>query len=238
MNSYAAIISRAVFYQNMSTRNYLLDLFTGVTWKEFLDAGGEVSGFRESRWSIAQKIRPGDYLLCYLTGVSRFIGVLEGVSGPFKDSSPIWKDEDFPCRMKVRPRVILTPETAVPVMELSDRLSMFQEMKSRMAWTGRFRGSPAKWNVVDGETVTSALDAAKKNPVMREVDPAKLARRPKALKAKIGSVTVPDSDEISAVREGGTGSPGSTRKSSGFFLRLGRIWDLTSGLHAMTKGAR
>jgi hypothetical protein len=34
----------------MATRNYWLDLFTGTTWKEFLDAGGEVSGFRESRW--------------------------------------------------------------------------------------------------------------------------------------------------------------------------------------------
>jgi hypothetical protein len=27
-------------------RNYWLDLFTAKTWREFLDAGGEVSGFR------------------------------------------------------------------------------------------------------------------------------------------------------------------------------------------------
>ena len=101
----------------MSDHNYWLDLFTGVTWKEFLDAGGNVSGFRESRWSAVQKIRPGDYLLCYLTGVSRFIGVLEAVSAPFKDTSPIWRDEDFPCRLKVKAVVTLTPATAVPVLE-------------------------------------------------------------------------------------------------------------------------
>lgn len=29
----------------MATRTYWLDLFTGTTWKEFLDAGGEVSVF-------------------------------------------------------------------------------------------------------------------------------------------------------------------------------------------------
>jgi hypothetical protein len=35
----------------MATHNYWLDLFTGTTWKEFSDASGEVSGFRESRWN-------------------------------------------------------------------------------------------------------------------------------------------------------------------------------------------
>ena len=76
-------------------RNHWLDLFTGTTWDEFRKAGGTVTGFRDSRWKTVQKIRPGDYLLCYLTGVSRFIGILEVTGEPFKDSAPIWKDEAF-----------------------------------------------------------------------------------------------------------------------------------------------
>ena len=80
----------------MPTRNYWLDLFTGATWDEFKKAGGDISGFRESRWKSVQRIAPGDYLICYLTGVSRFIGILEVKSKPFKDNSPIWEDEDFP----------------------------------------------------------------------------------------------------------------------------------------------
>jgi hypothetical protein len=47
-------------------RTCWLDLFTGTTWKEFLAAGGEVSGFRERRWKTVQQMEPGDYLLCYL----------------------------------------------------------------------------------------------------------------------------------------------------------------------------
>ncbi len=82
-------------------------------------------------------------------------------------------------------------------MELRDRLSMFRDMKSAMAWTGRFRGSPAKWKSSDGDAVLEALLEAKKNPTTRPVDAAKLARRPKALKAKMGSVTVPESEELS-----------------------------------------
>ncbi len=173
-------------------RTYWLDLFTGATWREFLDAGGTVSGFRESRWKAVQKIRPGDYMLCYLTGVSRFIGALEVTSSAFKDNSRIWKDEDFPCRVRVRTVLTLTPEIAIPVHTLRDRLSFFQGQKSGFAWVGHFRGSPTKWKTADGEAVLKALEEAKENPVSRPVDPAKLARRPKALLAKIGSVTVPE----------------------------------------------
>jgi len=154
-----------------------------------------VSGYRESRWKTVQKLKPGDYLLCYLTGVSRFLSILEVASAPYKDSTPIWKDEDFPSRVKVKILVELTPETAVPVSELRDRLSFFRNMKSPIAWTGHFRGSPTKWSAADGEAVVSALLEAKKNPTNRPVDPGKLARRPKPLRAKIGSVTVPDSEE-------------------------------------------
>ncbi|KAF5429073.1 hypothetical protein C5S39_09550 [Candidatus Methanophagaceae archaeon] len=56
---------------------YWLNLFTGKTWEEFLENGANVSGFREQRRKAAANIHPGDYLICYLTGVSRLIGVLE-----------------------------------------------------------------------------------------------------------------------------------------------------------------
>lgn len=185
----------------MSKRSYWLDLFTGATWNEFKDAGGKLSGFRKSRWNTVQKIKPGDYLLCYLTGVSRFIGILEVVSEPFQDDSPIWSDEEFPCRLKVKIIVELTPETAIPVHELRDSLSFFQDLKSPHAWTGNFRASPAKWKTSDGETVVKALLEAKENPVIRPVDKRKLAYRPKAIKAKIGSVTVPEKIEETEEQE-------------------------------------
>src|ERR1044072_5902164 len=115
-------------------RAYWLDLFTYTTWQEFLLAGGNVSGFRVQRWKTVQQIKPEDYLLCYLTGISRWIGVLEVVSPPFKDQTPIWKDEDFSSRIKVKKLITLTPETAVPVLELRDRLTIFKALKSPMAW--------------------------------------------------------------------------------------------------------
>jgi hypothetical protein len=47
----------------------------------------------------------------------------------------------------------------------------------------------------DGQAVVAAILDAKDNPITRPVDAAKLARRPRALKAAIGPVTVPDSED-------------------------------------------
>jgi hypothetical protein len=177
---------------------YWLDFFTGTTWEEFLSAGGQVSGFREGRRKTVQQMKPGDHLLCYLTGVSRWIGVLEVVSEPFRDDSKIWADESFPWRVRVRQVVVLTPQTAVPVFDLRDDLTVFRNLSSPNAWTGYFRRSPARWKPVDGEAVVAALHDAKANPIVRPVDAAKLARRPRALTTPIGPVTVPDSDDATA----------------------------------------
>src|SRR5215217_5748468 len=137
-----------------------------------------------------------------VTGVSRFIGVLEATSEPFWDESPIWKDEVFPCRLKVEAIATLTPETAVPIFDLKEQLTIFQNLKSPGAWTGHVRGSPAMWQTSDGEAVVYAVMEAVENPVKRPVDKAKLARRPKALRAKGKSFTVPEhEDTVEQVEE-------------------------------------
>jgi predicted RNA-binding protein len=197
-------------------RNYWLDLFTGTTWDEFQAAGGDVSGFREPRWRIVRQINPGDYLLCYMTGISRWIGVLEVVSEPFRESVPIWNDEIFPCRVRVRPIVTLTPETAVPVIELRDQLSAFHNLTNPHAWTSHFRGSPTRWKSSDGEAVVAAVRDAKDDPVVRPVDAEKLARRPRALKGSTGPLAVPYSEDLVAEpghHEGGTVSPQGTDRT-------------------------
>jgi len=87
---------------------YWLDLFTGLTWEEFLAHGANASGFRERRKALCTKIEPGDYFICYLTGVSRFVGVLQVESKCYYDTSPIWTSDIFPIRFRVEPITILS----------------------------------------------------------------------------------------------------------------------------------
>lgn len=206
----------------MAERTYWLDLFTAVTWHEFLDAGGHVSGFRESRWSTLQKIKIGDYFLCYLTGVSRWVGLLEVTSDAFRDTSAIWKDENFPCRVKVNVVAKLTPETGIPVKEMKDQLSVFQNSGDSLgAWTGHFRGSPTRWKVADGEAVVKAILQGAESPVIRPIDPAKLKYRPKALKTKIGLVTIPESGPIEDSKPELVKEPAAHTEIQWMLLKLG-----------------
>ena len=179
----------------MAERSYWLDLFTAETWDEFLAAGGDVSGFTERRWKTVQRMRPGDYLLCYLTGISRFVGLLEVVEPAFRSEEPIWSGAVFPSRLGVKTVVTLTPETAVPVLELRDRLSMFENLKNPNRWSGPFRGSPTKWKDADGRVVVEALLDAQANPVVREVDPVKLALRPKGFAGSDQPVAIPEDED-------------------------------------------
>src|SRR5579864_5067759 len=161
--------------------NYWLDLFTNETWNEFLASGANVSGFSEGRWKTVQAIKSGDILLCYLTGVSRWIGFLEVTGNPFRDSKKIWSRSEFPARVPVKVVAKLDPETAVPVLEMRNQLSIFRNLKSPYAWTGRFRGSPSKWSIDDGRAIVEAVKAAVAKPVKRPFDPAKLSRVPPIL---------------------------------------------------------
>jgi hypothetical protein len=183
--------------------SYWLDLFTGQTWQEFLEAGGEVSGFSARRWSTVQRIKPGDYLLCYLTGISRWIGVLEVVGEPFQDDTRIWSEWNFPSRLRVRVVAGLTPETAVPVVDMWDTLSVFSDLKNPNRWSGPFRGSPAKWKRQDGEAVVATVFEAERNPIKRPVDPRKLGHRPKALRSSVGTVTLPEEIDEESAEAGG-----------------------------------
>lgn len=188
----------------MADRRYWLNLFTAETWQEFLDAGGEVTGFRAGRWPAVQRIREGDYLLCYLVGISRWVGVLEAVSRGYQDDSPIWSSDPFPSRVKVRLVMALKPETGVPVLDMRNELSVFRNLQNPNRWSGAFRGSPLKWSTADGEAVLKAVTDAHSNPKVRPISKAKLGRRPKAQETRAGDVTFPESveDKATALDEG------------------------------------
>jgi hypothetical protein len=182
--------------------NYWLDLFTGTTWREFKEAGADISGFRGRQASIAKRVQPGDIFLCYLTGVMRWVGALE-VEGRTTDMRRIWKEEDFPVRFTVKPLIMLEPEHGVPMQELEGRVKFYTDSKDRGKFKGIVRGSLNNIFSKDGELIFSLLRKAEQNPVARPVDPKKLARKPlykveqkKGASKQATLVSVPEPEEI------------------------------------------
>jgi hypothetical protein len=181
---------------------YWLDLFTGTTWEEFRTAGARVSGFRDRMRRTVAKIQTGDVLLCYMTGVMRWVGALE-VVGPSDDTRAIWTVADFPERLAVKPLIMVDAENGVPMSELEGKVEFYQSPDDRPGYKGFVRRSPYPFRRPgDGELVMRLLREAQANPVSRPVDPAKLARKP-LLKAetKRGKktihtlVSIPEADE-------------------------------------------
>ena len=138
-------------------RSYWVQIFNETTWQEFLTAGGNVTGFREKRWAyISNLMKAGDILLCYLSGHSKWIGILEVVSAPFLDLTPIWKQEVFPCRATVQTIASLPMERAISVHEFKNEVSVLQGKN----WSLYFINSPTKWKTEDGEIVEAAILAS------------------------------------------------------------------------------
>lgn len=182
--------------------NYWLDLFTGTTWEEFQKAGASVSGFSHRMRKTVQRIEPGDILLCYLTGVMHWVGALE-VLGQSDDKTRIWKDADYPSRLKVKPIVMLSPSNGIPMSELRGKVCFYQTQADSGKFKGFVRGSLSIFKAKqDGDLILHLLHEAERSPVFRRVDPKKLARKPffKAERQKgkqtISTVvSVPESDE-------------------------------------------
>lgn len=181
---------------------YWLDLFTGTTWQEFLDAGANISGFRLAQAEQADRIKPGHVLICYVTGVKRFVGALY-VLEKSDDKRRIWKDDAFPVRFKVKPIVLLAPEAGIPLDDLEGKVDFFATSTERGGYKGFFRRSPSQFKrEADGDLILRMLKEAKENPIIREVDPKQLARKPTYLAVRRegrkeirARVTVPDADK-------------------------------------------
>ena len=177
--------------------NVWLDLFTGRTFDEFKKAGANVSGFRHNAESVAQRIKPGDLLVCYVTGISRFVGILK-VQGKSDDSRPIWSFDDFPVRLAVTPELLLDYATGIPLDVAEDELNDLESARLR----GLVRRSP---NLLPAEFASRLLDLLRKahaKPVTRPFDKERLERTPRFVPRLTASgevanipIEVPTADE-------------------------------------------
>lgn len=142
--------------------NYFLDLFSPETYKAFGESDQSVSGFRKRQWNAAEHVNAGDRLICYMTKLSRWCGLLEVVSGPFEDAIPIfYPDADpFVIRFRVRPLVWLPVEQAIPIYDdrIWSQLSFTKgQVRGTSTWTGSIRASLVQLKPSDGEFLESLL---------------------------------------------------------------------------------
>jgi hypothetical protein len=183
---------------------YFTDLFSPDTYEAFSRSDKSVSGFRERQKGIASEIKPGDKLICYVTKVSRWVGLLEVTSKYFIDNTPIFtsSNDPFVIRFKVKPLIWLPIEKALPVWNdvVWKRLSFTKKLPTNsLAWTGMVRGSLRSLNKDDGEALIKLLtnqNLSQRTYSLSENEIRKLKTTTvKTQDSKHVTVSIPENDE-------------------------------------------
>lgn len=161
--------------------SYFLDLFSPETYEAFARSDRSISGFRIRHKNAAERVQMGDKLVCYMTKLSRWFGVLEVVEGPFEANTPIFYSEDDPfvVRFRVRPLVWLAVDKAIPIYEdgVWSRLSFTKaQTRGTPTWTGHVRTSLVQLSEEDGRLLESLLAEQARGGKTYPVDPADLRK--------------------------------------------------------------
>lgn len=141
---------------------YFLDLFSPETYEAFGKSRRDISGFRKRHENLAKHVKDGDKLICYMTKLSRWFGVLSVHGKYFVAENPIFYEEadPFVVRFKVTPEIWLPKEKAVPIQDnaIWTRLSFTKKWdKSGSGWTGKLRNSLNKLTDEDGLLLETIL---------------------------------------------------------------------------------
>ena len=150
-------------------------------------------------------MQPGDRLLCYLVGASRWIGVLEITAAPYLDfdeKNRIWKENLWPSRIPVKIIQECDPEIAPDVKPDIYDYSVMADIK-HTSWGTLFLGSLNQWPVEDGAQVEKLIQDANAKPVARPLPPRAYSMSTyQTVQTETGVlVTVPSENEILEVIE-------------------------------------
>ena len=96
---------------------YYTDLFSPETYEAFSRSSRDISGFRQNQHAMAKRVEVGDRFVCYMTKLSRWVGILEVQTPCFIDNTPIFypDDDPFVVRFRVKPITWLPKEKAPPI---------------------------------------------------------------------------------------------------------------------------
>jgi predicted RNA-binding protein len=186
---------------------YYLNLFSPETYETFSRSDRTVSGFRYRQRNAAAKVQPGDRLICYMTKLSRWIGVLDVLSPAYEDETPLFYEEDDPfiIRFTVKPLVWLSTEKTVPIREdhVWNSLSFTRgQEKHSSHWTGKVRVSLGQLTQRDGQFLEKLLFAQAENDQIYPIDDqdyAKYLTHTVRRVDKVVSVSVPQDTDAPEV---------------------------------------
>jgi hypothetical protein len=183
---------------------YYVTLFSPETYRRFSESKRTVTAVRIRHRKAADRVNVGDFLIAYMTGVSRWIGLFEVTDQAYEDGTPLFADENDPfvVRLPIKTHVWLAPEHGIPIHDpaLWQKLSFTKNhVPTSATWTGSVRTSLALLETTDAKLLEKRLRAQARDPAIYPIE-AKDARliEHHRVRREGGEVTVsvPEDEEI------------------------------------------
>jgi hypothetical protein len=129
------------------------------------DLGFTKHGIKSRHRKKAEKMKPGDKFIFYLTGVKRFAGIATVESEYFEEHTRIWSagdpkkaDEDYPFRVQISADIILPEGQEIEAEPLARQMHYATKWPAAN-WTLAFQGNVHVIGEADYALIRAALDA-------------------------------------------------------------------------------
>jgi hypothetical protein len=129
------------------------------------ELGFMVQGIKSRHRKKAQRMKPGDKIVWYLTGVKVFGGVATITSPYFESHDRIWQSgdpkkeaEDYPFRVNIEPDIVLDEPEWAPAEPIARQMAYVSKWPAGN-WTLAFQGNVHVIEQADYELIRSAIAA-------------------------------------------------------------------------------
>jgi hypothetical protein len=127
------------------------------------ELGFSMQGIKSRHRKKAEKMKPGDKIVWYLTGVKAFGGVATITSEYFESHDRIWQSgdpkkeaEDYPFRVNIEPEIVLSEGDWISAEPIARQMTYVSKWPANN-WTLAFQGNVHSIGAEDFELIRAAV---------------------------------------------------------------------------------
>ncbi len=149
-----------------ATPGYWIVVGSPENFARTAEHGFSVQGLKSRHRKKAERMKTGDKIVYYLTGLKAFGGIATIESPYFESHERIWESgdpkksgEDYPFRVQIAPDVTLSIDEAVPAEPIARRMVYVSKWPAAN-WTLAFQGNVHEIGEADYRLIREGIEEA------------------------------------------------------------------------------
>jgi hypothetical protein len=149
-----------------ATTSYWIIVGSPENFARTAEHGFTVQGMKSRHRKKAERMKPGDKIVYYLTGLKAFAGIATVTSPYFESHERIWESkdekkaaEDYPFRVEIAPDVIPGVDDALPAEPVARQMAYVAKWPTAN-WTLAFQGNVHEIGAADYQLIRNAIESA------------------------------------------------------------------------------